>query len=89
MHKSAEILASVPAPLSLPDLGTENKDLQVVRDKLKCLREKYDPIVLQRDIRHLQNSSRIQNLRPEIRDVLLKELQRRKLIHEIVCGEDL
>lgn len=86
MHRTATIEADI---ISLPtvDLSNENRELQIIRDKMKDLKERYDPATLARDIRHLQEASRIQNLRPEIRDVMLRELQRRKTIKQIVDGD--
>jgi hypothetical protein len=69
------------------DVSNENRELTSIFGRVKELREKYDPVALVKDIRSLQEASRIQNLRPEVRDPLLRELQRRKLIHQIVSGE--
>jgi hypothetical protein len=75
--------------ISLPavDILTEIKELQATRDRIKDLKERYDSATLARDIRYLQEATRIQNLRPEMRDIMLKELQRRKLLKQVVDGE--
>jgi len=69
------------------DLLSENRELQAIRDRIKDLKEKFDSAALSKDIRALQEASRIQNLKPDMRDAFLKELQRRKLIKQIVDGE--
>lgn len=75
--------------INLPhsDLLSEIKELQAVRDRIKEIKERFDSSSLSKDIRNLQEASRTQNMRPELRDLLLKELQRRKLLKQVVDGE--
>ena len=75
--------------ISLPgvELSAENRELSSLRDRIKELREKYDSVTLSRDIKTLQEASRIQNLKSGIREVLLKELSRRKVIKQIIDGD--
>jgi len=72
--------------ISLPVVD-ENKDLQYVRDRIKELKEKYSSDTLTRDINDLKGCSRMQNISTEFRSACLKELQKRKLIKQIIEGD--
>jgi hypothetical protein len=73
--------------LSAKSLMNEIRELGLVRDTMKRLKENFESVSLARDIRHLQEASRIQNIKPELRDMLLKELQRRKIIKQVIDGD--
>ena len=74
----------------LPEIeDRDNKSLKNLWDQIVDLKKKYDTISLARDIKALQDSSRIQNLPPEMRMTLLKELQKRKLLKQILDGESI
>jgi uncharacterized membrane protein (DUF106 family) len=84
MHSESKVeVISLPST----DLLAEIRELQNVRDRIKDLKERFDSATLAKDIRNLQEASRIQNMRPEMRDLMLKELQRRKLLKQVVDGE--
>lgn len=65
----------------------ENRDLSGVLERVTGLKQAYDSIQLTRDIKVLQDASRIQNMSSEIRSLMLFELQRRKLIKQVIDGE--
>lgn len=67
----------------------ENRDLTDMLERLTGLKQAYDSIQLSRDIKILQDASRIQNMSSEIRSLMLFELQRRKLIKQVIDGERL
>ncbi len=68
-------------------LVKENRGLSETLSHLVYLKTQYEPIQLAKDIRTLQEASRIQKLNGEIRQILLTELQRRKLIKQILDNE--
>lgn len=68
-------------------LQRENRELTDVLDRISGLKQAYDTIQLSKDIRNLQEASRIQNMSGEIRSLMLVELQRRKLIKQVIDGE--
>ena len=68
-------------------LVKENRGLSETLSHLSYLKTQYEPIQLAKDIRTLQEASRIQKLNVEIRQILLTELQRRKLIKQILDNE--
>lgn len=71
------------------NIQRENRELVEVLDRISGLKQTYDSIQLSKDIRSLQEASRIQNMNGEIRSLMLSELQRRKLIKQVIDGERL
>lgn len=69
------------------DLRSEVKQLQNLLSQVKEYRDKYDPATLTKDIRILQAASRVQGMRPDVRDLYLLELQRRKTIKDLIEPE--
>jgi hypothetical protein len=68
-------------------LQVENRNLSEMLDRITSLKQSYDSFQLAKDIRVLQDASRIQNMSSDIRGLMLTELQRRKLIKQVIDGE--
>jgi hypothetical protein len=86
MLKEVEAAAEVIS-LSDDSAKLELKKLQETWNHIRELKEKYDSGAVARDIRALQESSRIQGLRPGRREQFLEELARFKFIKKIVDGD--
>jgi hypothetical protein len=68
-------------------IQAENRDLSEMLDRITSLKQSYDSFQLAKDIRALQDATRIQNMNGEVRGLMLTELQRRKLIKQVIDGE--
>lgn len=70
--------------ISVSDFSSELKELQSVRDKIVEIRGKYDPSLVTREIGFLNNATKCGDLSSETRDLIFKELRKKKLIKEIL-----
>lgn len=71
------------------DSTGETKRLKSILDDVLYIKSKYDPVQVLKDIKTLQDSSRIQNYPRGLREELLRELQKRKIIKAILDQEPL
>lgn len=70
--------------IGVSDFSSELKDLQGIRDKIIEIRGKYDPSLVVREIGFLNNATKCNDLSSETRDLIFKELRKKKLIREIL-----
>lgn len=70
--------------ISASDFSSELKDLQSIRDKIVEIRGKYDPSLVTREIGFLNNATKCADLSSDTRDLIFKELRKKKLIKEIL-----
>ena len=74
-------------PQEMAELADPAK-LRVIRNVVIEIRKKYDTHLLVKNIRSLQDASRIQGISSELRANMLRELSCMKLLKEIVDGEE-
>lgn len=80
------------APTGSPagqDISIEIEKLKQTRDYVVYLKSKFDTVTLSKNIKNLQDASRVQGLRTDTRQTLLKELSRQQLIKQVLDGEPL
>jgi hypothetical protein len=68
-------------------LQEENLELNQVLDRIVGLKRSFDSNQLGKDISVLKEATRIQNMNTDMKSLMLIELERRKLIKQVIDGE--